>query len=134
MSITDRIVQEKTKKTKNGNGKTGSVSNGSFISFNPTKEQKTAIRASELSLTDDLDYISTWLSDGHKMSWMYSQEHEAYAVFLRQGNVDWREALVLSCWHVDWEIAIRMLAFALNNVYKTFPVVEEVVKKTDLEW
>lgn len=134
MSITDRVADEKKYKDrkKTLRGSNGTTNN--FLSFNPTKEQKQAIRNSGLTLADNLDYLSTWLMAGNKISWQYSKEQEAWAVFFRQGDVDWREALVLSCWHVDYEIAIGMLAYALNNVFSSWPVVADHQKLNDVDW
>lgn len=131
-----RLVDEKKysrkKKEPESRKSTGSLSN--FVSFNPTKEQREAIKSSSLSLTENLDYLSTWLQEGHKLSINYNREQEAYGIFLRDGNADWREAVVLSCWHVDWERAISMLCFALNNVHTDFPHINRTRESADLEW
>lgn len=134
MSITDRKKEEEKKHRPKGSKPNGANSTGNFISFNPTKDQKQAIRQSGLTLADNLDYLSTWLTLGHKLSWIYNREQEAWAVFIRDGSADWREALVLSCWHVDYELAIAMMAYALNNVYTSFPAVEIGKSQRDIDW
>lgn len=134
MSVTDRIKEEERKKNSKGSTKKSTSSGGNFLTFNPTKEQREAIRNSELSLAENIDYIAMWLTEGHKISWSYAKEQQCYAVFLRQGDADWREALVISCWHADYEIAIRMLAYALNNVYTSFPIVTDRHDFRDVDW
>lgn len=105
-----------------------------FTSYNPTKEEKASIREMEETLDDIIDFISTYLQDGFTLTFKYMTDQECYCVTLRESSEDWKSAPALSCWHVDWLKAFRMLYHALHNRYSMWPKGKEGATAYDVEW
>ena len=107
---------------------------GRLVSFSPTKEQKQEIKTQSVPLDEILDFLSTYLQDGHKLSIQYHLATESYFWLLREGHREWNRAAALSAWHVDYHRAGQMLYHALHTSYNQFPVLGLEQDNIDLEW
>lgn len=133
MGVMKQLKEEQRRKGV-GPKKSASSSYHNFVSFHPTKEQREQIKEQSYELEGILDFLSTWLNDGFKLTIQYNEAQEAYCVMLRDGKSEWQSARVLSCWHVDWARALQTLVFALETVYTHFPDIPEGAKKEELDW
>lgn len=134
MSQLERVEEEKKRKGGHKQTSSQSLTTGTYLSFNPTKEEKEILKEMKVDYVEFLDFISTYLQDGYRLTWKFMPAQEAYVWSLSEANSDWRTNRVLTCWHVDFEKALKMLYFALNNRFKGWPDLMPPGAVNDLEW
>jgi len=105
-----------------------------FVAYHPTKEEREDIRKMEEDLGEIMDFLFTFLEDGHTLHFGVRLENSASYVMLRQGDVHWQDAVTLSCWHLNYETAARTLAYGLRGKYSTFPDIQLALFHQEVDW
>jgi len=134
VGVAKQIREEKSSRRTSPAPRAGNGSNTPFVSFNPTGVEKGIIRDDPRPLGDVLDSLNSWVRRGHKLHIGFNDSKESFYAVLRQGGVDWKEAISLSCWHRDCERALRALEYGLSTKYRDFPAIQLAFFEDDLEW
>jgi len=133
MSQEERLAEEKkSRKIAAKNRKPNGV-NANFVAFRPTKEEKERIKADQTPLREVIESLMTWVEDGHKLTFGYRAENEAYYLVLREGGAEFADAVSLSIWHADPWICVYGMREALTGRYSAFPAIQ-LEFATDLTW
>jgi hypothetical protein len=124
MSQLERLAEEKksrrvARRPAKANGK-----NSGFVAFHPTKEEREEIKADQTPLREVIDFLFTWVEDGHKLTFGYKPENEAYYLALREGGASFDEAVTLSMWHADPWMCVYGMKAALKGRYASFPAIQ----------
>lgn len=114
--------------------KSKSTSSSKFVSFQPTKEEKEIIRNGYVDLDKTLDCLEAFLLQGHKLTISYVVGRMSYCVGIRDGSVDWSQAVVVNCWHINLQRAFAMLHYALAEVYTNFPDIDGAHPGAEDDW
>jgi hypothetical protein len=105
-----------------------------FASFHPTKEQKEFLRGQEDALEDLLIGLSSHLQKGCKVTLGHSEYNNAYYCSIRENTANWQDARAVSAWHVEPDMALRTLCYALQVKFTSFPDLGEGWTEEDLNW
>ena len=106
-----------------------------FRSFNPTKIERLAIREDDRPTDEIIANLATFLETGIlKMSFSWSVDRQSFCLIVRDGKLDWQEALALSVWHVDMLTCFKTMEYALAGPFRGFPEEPEDTDPDDLTW
>lgn len=107
---------------------------GPYVSFHPDKGEKEALSSDPTSLEDVLYELMAWCEKGHQLTLKWVEQRETFQAALRQGAVDWKEALTVSAHHSDPEKALRALRYALRSKWPEFPLVGAAQTEMSDDW
>jgi len=133
MSQLERLQEEKKSKAISKKPRKANGADTRFVSFHPTTEERKAIREDLTPLREVLDFLLTWVEDGHRLTFGHKGENSAYYVMLREGGAGYDEAVTLSVWHEDPWICVYALKAALKGRYGAFPNIQLNVWE-DVDW
>jgi len=120
-----RLVEEaKSSKREKTQKKPAPPRFNRFVTFHPTKDQRKFIREGEESLDDLLTSLQPYFRAGCKLVVQYVESSSSCVAVLRETTADWKEARSVSAFHVDSDIALRTLHYAIVTQYPKFPDIE----------
>jgi hypothetical protein len=134
MAQMERLKEET--RSKQGKGSKGGKTprKGSWLSFNPTPEEKKTISGDDRPLEEVMLSIESVLQDGHRVTLQYNSDYDCYSAIVREGGVPWESAVAMSCWHNEISKCLRMLDYALRIKYPDFPAGAYQRSFIDVEW
>lgn len=119
MSQLERLKEEKrTAATKKRSVSRGE---GRLVNWAPTNGDKEKLRSKGSESGGALDPLTTALKDGHRLSLGYSVDRDGCFAILRQGDVDWKDAVSVSVWSSGIVRSLLLLAYYLEEVNPEFP-------------
>lgn len=134
MGQLERVVEEKKDQKRKQSSAARVKSSQTYLSFNPNKDEKAAIAEMAMDYFEIMDYMSTYLQDGYRLNWKFIEAQECYVWTLSESKSDWQTNRALTCWHVDYEKALKMLYYCLHNRFEGWPDNMRSGVITDLEW
>lgn len=134
MSGTKAIRDEKRGGKARRDVKAGLGKKGLIYSFNPTDEEKRAIRDDGRPSDEVTVSLERALQNGHVLTLKYNEKSDCFMALLREGTVQWDEAVAISCWHKSADMALRMMDYALSYRYPDFPAGAFQSNFADTDW
>ena len=123
---------------RNGSGQKAQTSQknakGFIQAFNPTEEEKRAIKDDARSSDEVLVSLEGRLQDGNPWTVKYNEKSSCFMVLVRDGAAKWDEAGAISCWHRSLDMCFRMLDYALTYRYPDWPNVSYQREFSDVDW
>jgi hypothetical protein len=96
-------------------------SKGNLVNYSPTKEVVDSLREGIFGVEEAVEVLDELVVNGHRISMGANLDRGGYFVILREGLVDWQQAISVSFWGKDLARAIRLAAFYLREVNEDFP-------------
>jgi hypothetical protein len=94
---------------------------GPFVVIRPTKEERDAISSLDQAAVACWIELAALLTQGHKLTLGHREENGSFFLHLREGGVEWDEAITLSVFHTELFRCFQIMAWALREKYPYFP-------------
>lgn len=129
-----RQADEKNNRKKADPPKKGQKPATGLRAFNPTKDEKEAIKANDLALEDILGVLASYAEDGITFSIGYNPTSQAFYAIARMKGEDWKTDPAVSAWHADMSTCLVVLWYALTVRFPHFPEGWDKATEQDYDW
>lgn len=131
MAQLERLQEEEAgrRRARRGKGRTF----GRLVNWNPNPQEVAQLKTGVFGPLEAVELIGTFMEDGHRLSMGYNPDRAGFFAMLREGNVDFEQAVTISVWAGSVEKALTKLGFYLREVNPEFPRNVQLELFTD-EW
>ena len=105
-----------------------------FIAFHPTEAERNAVKAIDLSLEGQWEYLGDCVDRGIDFKLTRNVSDNAYCLVAREKKASYQEGVAISVFHANVSTLVALMFYALTVKWPDFPEMQPTYHQSEFDW